>query len=106
LGAPPVVWNSIMPLNIGAAYKFLNDPIRPYVGGDLLIIPGYVQDAQGAAIGLRIRGGMDIMVSDNFGFNLNGALGIWSGKEFDKLEDDFSSSAMVPQLSAGTVIAF
>lgn len=106
LGAPPVVWNSIMPLNIGAAYKFLNDPIRPYVGGDLLIIPGYVQDAQGAAIGLRVRGGMDIMVSDNFGFNLNGALGIWSGKEFDKLEDDFSSSAMVPQLSAGTVIAF
>ena len=105
-GAPPVVWNSIMPLNIGAAYKFLNDPVRPYVGGDMLIIPGYVQDAQGAAIGIRVRGGLDIMMSDNFGFNLNGAVGIWSGKEFDQLDDEFSTSALVPQFSAGTVIAF
>lgn len=105
-GAPPVVWNSIMPLNIGAAYKFFNDPARPYVGGDMLIIPGYVQDASGAAIGLRIRGGVDIMVSDVFGFNVNGAMGIWSGKEFDQLDEEFSSSAMVPQFSAGTVVAF
>ena len=105
-GAPPVVWNSIMPINIGAAYKFLNDPARPYVGGDMLIIPGYVQDASGAAIGLRIRGGVDIMINDVFGFNVNGAMGIWSGKEFDQLDEEFTSSAMVPQFSAGTVIAF
>ena len=105
-GAPPVVWNSIMPINIGAAYKFFNDPIRPYVGGDMLIIPGYVQDASGAAIGLRVRGGFDYMVADNFGLNINGALGIWSGKEFDRLDAEFSTSAMVPQLSMGTVIAF
>ena len=105
-GAPPVVWNSIMPINVGAAYKFLNDPARPYVGGDLLIIPGYVQDATGAATGLRIRGGVDLMVNESFGFNLNGALGIWSGKEFDQLDDEFSTSAMVPQFSAGTVVAF
>ncbi|MBO85709.1 MAG: hypothetical protein CL927_10145 [Deltaproteobacteria bacterium] len=105
-GAPPVVWNSIMPINIGAAYKFFNDPIRPYVGGDMLIIPGYVQDASGAAIGLRVRGGLDYMVSDNFGLNINGALGIWSGKEFDRLDSEFSTSAMVPQLSMGTVVAF
>jgi hypothetical protein len=105
-GAPPVVWNSILPINVGAAYKFLNDPVRPYVGGDMLIIPGYVQDAQGAAIGLRVRGGLDIMVNENFGFNLNGALGIWTGREFDQLDDEFSSSAMVPQFSAGTVVAF
>jgi len=105
-GAPPVVWNSIMPINVGAAYKFFNDPVRPYVGGDLLIIPGYVQDAQGAAIGIRARGGLDIMVNDAFGFNINGALGIWSGKEFDQLDDEFNTSAMVPQFSAGTVLAF
>lgn len=105
-GAPPVVWNSIMPINIGAVYKFLNDPARPYVGGDLLIIPGYVQDASGAATGLRIRGGVDLMVNETFGFNLNGALGIWSGKEFDQLDAEFATSAMVPQFSAGTVVAF
>lgn len=105
-GAPPVVWNSIMPINIGAAYKFFNDPIRPYVGGDMLIIPGYVQDASGAAIGLRVRGGFDYMVADNFGLNINAALGIWSGKEFDRLDAEFSTSAMVPQLSMGTVVAF
>jgi hypothetical protein len=105
-GAPPVVWNSIMPINIGAAYKFLNDPIRPYVGGDMLIIPGYVQDANGAAIGLRIRGGLDYMINTNVGLNVNGALGIWSGKEFDRLDEEFAQSALVPQLSIGTVIAF
>jgi hypothetical protein len=105
-GAPPVVWNSIMPINLGAAYKFFNDPMRPYVGGDLLIIPGYVQDAQGAATGLRIRGGLDIMVTESVGLNVNGALGIWSGKEFDRLDDEFSTSAMVPQFSVGTVVAF
>ena len=105
-GAPPVVWNSIMPINIGAAYKFIGDTARPYVGGDLLIIPGYVQEAEGAATGLRIRGGVDLMLNETFGFNINGAVGIWSGKEFDRLDEDFSSSAMVPQFSAGTVVAF
>ena len=105
-GAPPVVWNSIMPINIGAAYKFLNDTTLPYVGGDMLIIPGYVQDASGAAIGLRVRGGVDLMINDAFGFNINGAVGIWSGKEFYQLDESFSSSAMVPQFSAGTVVAF
>jgi hypothetical protein len=105
-GAPPVVWNSIMPINIGAAYKFFNDPIRPYVGGDMLIIPGYVQDASGAAVGLRVRGGLDYMINDNFGLNVNAALGIWSGKEFDRLDSEFATSAMVPQLSMGTVVAF
>jgi len=105
-GAPPVVWNSIMPINIGAAYKFLNDPLRPYVGGDMLIIPGYVQDANGAAIGLRVRGGLDYMITENIGLNVNGGLGIWSGKEFDRLDEEFATSALVPQLSMGTVIAF
>lgn len=105
-GAPPVVWNSILPINVGAAYQFIGEMARPYVGGDLLIIPGYVAEASGPATGLRFRGGSDFMLSENFGLNVNLAVGLWSGEDFEKLEADFNSSAMVPQLSTGLVVAF
>ena len=99
-------WNTILPLNAGLQYKFGSSNIRPYVGGGLQIIPGVVKDSGGVAMGLRARGGADFAVTDVFGFNINVAAGLWSGQQFERIEDGFGTSAMVPQLSAGTIFLF
>jgi len=99
-------WNTILPLNAGLQYKFGTSNIRPYVGGGLQIIPGVVKDSGGVAIGLRARGGADFAVTDVFGFNVNVAAGLWSGQQFEQIQDDFGTSALVPQISAGTIFLF
>lgn len=105
-GAPPEVWNTILPFNIGLAYRFLDGNIQPYAGGDVVLIPGYVKDASGLATGLRLRGGSDFMVTDSFGFNLNLSLGIWAGQNFESVETATTSAAITPQFSGGTVLHF
>ena len=99
-------WNTILPLNAGLQYKFGTSNIRPYVGGGLQIIPGVVKDSGGVAIGLRARGGADFAVTDVFGFNVNVAAGLWSGQQFQQIQDGFGTSALVPQISAGTIFLF
>jgi hypothetical protein len=99
-------WNTIMPLNAGIQYKFGASKVRPYVGGGIQIIPGVVKDEGGVAIGLRARGGADFAVTDVFGFNINIAAGMWSGQQFQQIQEDFGASALVPQFSAGTIFLF
>ena len=103
---PVYEWNTILPMNVGLMYKMTSHSVRPYVGADLQIIPGYVKDSGGMAVGVRARGGADFMVADNFGFNLNVGAGFWSGKNFETVQKEFNSSALVPSISGGTVIAF
>ena len=105
-GAPPEVWNTILPFNLGLAYRFLDGDIQPYAGGDVVLIPGYVKEASGLATGLRLRGGSDFMVSDAFGFNVNFSLGVWAGQNFEEIETAASSAAFTPQFSLGTVCHF
>lgn len=99
-------WNTILPLNAGAQYKFGSSNIRPYVGGGIQIIPGVVKDAGGVAIGLRARGGADFHVTDVFGFNVNIAAGLWSGQQFQEIQSGFTAAGIVPQFSAGTIFLF
>ena len=105
-GAPPEVWNTILPFNAGLVYRFLTGSVQPYAGGDVVMIPGYVKDAGGLATGLRIRAGADFMVTDGFGFNLNTSLGMWAGQNFDQVATAASNAAFTPQFSAGTVVHF
>jgi hypothetical protein len=105
-GAPPVQWNTILPIDAGVAYRFTDSNVRPYIGGGAQFIPGYVKGAGGVAIGLRARAGADFLVTDSFGFNLNAAAGLWSGQGFEAVDSGFGSSGIVPQFSGGTVVLF
>jgi len=105
-GAPLARWNTILPLNAGLLYRFSSSSVQPYIGADAQIIPGYVKDAGGMATGIRARGGADFLLSDSFGLNLNLSAGYWSGSQFESVDEGFSTSAMVPQLSTGTILLF
>ena len=104
LGAPPLIWQTIMPINVGAVYKYTPTNVRPYVGGDIHMIPGLVRDQGGVATGFRFRGGSDFLVTDSFGFNLNLALGFTGGKALSAVTA--GTSAIIPQFSAGTTLVF
>lgn len=104
LGAPPLIWQTIMPINLGAVYKYTPTNVRPYVGGDIHMIPGLVRDQGGLATGFRFRGGSDFLVTDSFGFNLNLALGFTGGKALSAVTA--GTSAIIPQFSAGTTLVF
>lgn len=112
-GQASTVWNTIIPVNAGLQYSFGESMWRPYVGGDVLIIPGYVSEVEGVtleggrtATGSRARGGMDVLLSESFALNLNVSIGRWNGKDFDAVQRELEDTGIVPQVSAGTVIRF
>jgi hypothetical protein len=99
-------WNTILPFNAGVQYLIGTGSIQPYAGADLQFIPGYVKDSGGLAMGLRARGGLNILVADNLGLNLNASAGFWTGKNFESVKKDFGKTGLVPQGSAGAVVLF
>lgn len=112
-GQSSTVWNTIIPVNAGLQYSFGENMVRPYIGGDVLVIPGYVSEVEGVtleggrtATGARGRGGLDVLLSEGFALNLNISYGRWNGKDFDAVQRDLEDSGTVPQISAGTVIRF
>jgi len=112
-GEPSTQWNTIVPLNAGLQYSFGESTWRPYLGGDVIVIPGYVSEVEGVtleggrnATGARVRGGLDILLADSFALNLNISYGRWSGKDFDAVQRDLADTGTVPQVSAGTVLRF
>jgi hypothetical protein len=100
-------WNFIFPLNVGGLYKFPIGRVQPYVGADTIFVQ-YYKDEVGAdwAVGGRVRAGADMMVHPNFGFNLNVAAGVWSGQNWGLIEANVGQTGFLPQVSAGTVVAF
>jgi hypothetical protein len=106
VGQPAVVWNTILPFNLGMLYKPSSSDIRPYVGVGAQIIPGYIKSEGATAYGFRARGGVDYILTDNFGLNLNVAAGMWSGEHFSQVQDDLQPVGMVPQISGGTILLF
>lgn len=112
-GEPSTQWNTIVPVNVGLQYLLGEDMWRPYIGGDVIMIPGYVTEVAGVtleggrtATGARARVGIDVLLSDSFALNANLSYGMWSGKDFDAVERELADSGSVPQVSAGTVIRF
>jgi len=100
-------WNTILPANFGLLYKFTGNLVQPYVGGDIIVVQ-YYQDEIGSdwAAGARLRGGADFMFTDNIGLNLNAAVGAWNGKNWYLIEENVQNTGLLPQISAGTVVAF
>lgn len=110
-GYPPTTWNTILPIHAGIQGRFGEKSARPYVGADLVLIPGAVQAAEdgsggGGAAGGRGRVGLDLLLSDTFGLNFEAAGGLWSSSGFVTVEKDMASKGFVPQISAGTVLRF
>ncbi|MCP4806600.1 MAG: hypothetical protein GY913_29430 [Proteobacteria bacterium] len=103
-GGAETRWNHIMPFNLGITYQPTKRNLRPYIGGDLTLTP-YTSTFK-TAPGLRVRAGADIMVTDQFGLNVNGGAGFWYGKDFDTVQADVEPFGGTGLISAGTVILF
>ena len=87
-------------------YALGADALQPYVGGDIQVIGAYVREAGGIAAGVRARGGVDYLLTETFGLNLNLAVGYWSGEQFANVQRDMAAKGLTPQLSMGTLFAF
>ena len=97
-------WNLILPLDLGLVYKVPISAVQPYVGADFLAV---VYTANGDfAFGGRVRGGCDFMVSDNFGFNVDGAIGVLAGDKFDLIQAGLADVGLYPEVSLGTILTF
>ncbi|MEZ4239849.1 MAG: hypothetical protein R3F59_27570 [Myxococcota bacterium] len=93
------------PVNLG----FLVKPMRewqPYFGADALFAR-YPVDAgrSGTALGGRLRVGSDYMLGPHIGLNLDAALGGWGGAPREWVEREMRNGGILPQLSAGVVLA-
>ena len=97
-------WNTIVPLNIGVVYKVPVTKIQPYVGADGLAVA--YTGTPDFAFGARVRGGVDFMVSDNFGLNLDAGVGFLTGDKFALIQKDLTNFGLYPEIQAGAVIAF
>jgi hypothetical protein len=105
IGQPAVQWNTLVPINAGLLYRPSGQDIRPYVGAGTTIIPGYVKEAGAVAFGFHARGGVDFLVTDNFGINLNANAGMWAGTEWYKIEG-LMNTGFATQIGAGTLLVF
>lgn len=100
-------WDAIYPFNAGLLYEFGSGELRPYIGADAIVVQ-YYRDEVGRDIagGARARVGLDYMVSNHFGLNVNVAAGAWTGQNWPYIERGLGQTGFLPQVSAGTVFAF
>ncbi len=98
------IWNTIVPFNFGIIYQGSKQKVRPYGGVDLTLTP-YTRTFK-VAIGARARLGVDFMLVETFGINVNTGLGVWYGSDFDVIEAGVSEFGFIPSINAGTVLKF
>jgi hypothetical protein len=101
-------WNLIYPLNLGVIYKFTTAKVvQPYLGADGIGVQ-YFKDAVGTdwAVGGRGRVGVDFMVANNVGLNIDVSVGYWAGRTFTLIQEGVANSGVLPGVSGGLVIAF
>jgi len=99
-------WNTILPINLGLQYHFGASTVRPYLGADVLIVPGIVRGRSTPATGGRARAGCNFLVSDMVALNLNGAIGFLGGKDMVAVADGMDTGGVAAQVSVGTVLFF
>ena len=90
------VWNTLMPINLGAAYRLSDEALRPYVGAGITDL-GYVKAGGGMAFGFRALAGADYQIADNLSAHAGLGTGLWAG----------SSPCLIPGLmNTGFVVSF
>jgi len=110
-GQPASTWNTLLPLHFGAVYRPTGSTLepkefRPYIGGGIQLIPGYVKEGGGMAFGMRAVGGADYALTDRFAMRLAIGTGFWTGEYWyliDELERNFG---FIFQTNIGAVMAF
>lgn len=113
-------WNFLYPINAGILYR-LDDGGKtvPYIGFDVIgasyfVDPPTIQPETGFefagkrhnTVGARARVGADIMFTSVVGLNVNAAIGGWSGKRWPVIDASAKSGGLLPQVSAGALVAF
>ena len=109
-GQPASAWNTILPLSLGAIYRpqssaLEQDAIRPFFGGGIQLIPGYVKQGGGMAFGLRAMGGVDYGISDTIGVHATAGTGFWAGSSWYLIEG-LMNTGFIIQTSVGAVMLF
>ncbi len=109
-------WNTILPINLGLQYHIGKSNVRPYLGADFLVVPGYVQKTidlttgevtgGGTAMGARGRLGANFLVVDSLALNLNGGVGFIGGADMQSVAAGMKNGALLAQVSGGTVLYF
>ena len=80
-------WESIVPLNAGALYRLPMGGTELYAGADLIVAPYYIDEiGSDWAVGGRARFGADLPITERFGLNIDGSLGLWSGRTWRLIE--------------------
>ncbi|MBM4367472.1 MAG: hypothetical protein FJ102_14765 [Deltaproteobacteria bacterium] len=97
-------WNAVLPINFGVVYKATGNKVQPYIGADGVAVM-YTANPD-FAFGGRLRTGVDFLVADNFGFNLDLALGVLAGSEFDAIQPGLPELGFYPEIGGGTVLLF
>jgi hypothetical protein len=97
-------WNTILPANAGVVWHKSGGSAQPYAGADLTLTP-YTPDFD-IAVGFRGRVGLDYVLTDAFGLNLNVALGTMSGSKLAETQDGMANTNSNVQFSAGTCFSF
>ncbi len=97
-------WNAILPLNLGVVYKVPTSRVQPYIGADALAV--MYTSAPDFAFGGRLRTGVDFLVAENFGFNLDLGLGVLAGDEFEAIQTGLPNIGFYPEIGGGTVLVF
>ncbi len=97
-------WNAVLPINFGVVYKATGSKVQPYIGADGVAVM-YTANPD-FAFGGRLRTGVDFLVADNFGFNLDLALGVLAGSEFDAIQPGLPELGFYPEIGGGTVLLF
>ena len=104
-GTAAVQWNTLVPLNIAAVYRPEDGALRPFAGGGIQIIPGYVKDSTALAFGLRGLGGVDYAVSDAVSLSVSASAGFWAGSEWYQIQN-LLNTGFSGQIGAGAVMRF
>lgn len=104
-GTSPVQWNTLVPLSVAAVYRPEEGTLRPFAGGGLQVIPGYVKDSTSLAFGLRGLGGIDYAVSDTMSVSVSASAGFWAGSEWYQIQN-LLNTGFSGQLGAGAVVRF
>jgi hypothetical protein len=105
----------IFPLNGGILYHFKGGKFQPYLGADMIAAQYFrepddlengIRGRNKWTFGARARLGADILVTNNFGFNLDVALGFWLGEDWPQVDPRLRQIGFAPHVGAGLVFAF
>lgn len=97
--------DALAPVHAGLVYALNLGAVRPYLGAEA-IAAKYHRDLGALAVGGRGRLGVDLMVTDGVGIEVDAAFGVWRGREWEVIAAGLRDVGGLPSVSAGLVWAW